>query len=41
MFVSSLDCYVRVYDVESKTLIDKYYMNKPIHSIKINKNNTK
>ena len=35
LFASSLDSYVRVYNLESKELEDKYYMNKPIYSIKI------
>jgi WD40 repeat protein len=35
LFASSLDSYVRVYNLESKELEEKHYMNKPIYSIKI------
>lgn len=35
LFASSLDSYVRVYNLESKELVEKHYMNKPIYSINI------
>lgn len=33
LLCSSLDSFVRMYDIQSKQLIEKYYMNKPIYSL--------
>jgi hypothetical protein len=30
---SSLDSYVRIYDIETKELLNKFYMNKPVYSM--------
>ncbi len=41
MYISSLDSYVREFDLESKELVEKYYMNKPIYSLKVRKDEKK
>jgi WD40 repeat protein len=33
LFTSSLDCYVRIFDLEDKSMVKKYYLNKPITSL--------
>lgn len=38
MYASSLDSYVRVYNLESKVLEEKLYTNKPIYSINLRVN---
>lgn len=35
LVAGSLDSYVRVFELESRKLISKHYMNKPIHSLHV------
>lgn len=35
LIASSLDSYVRTFDLETRTLIEKNYMNKPVYTISV------
>jgi len=35
LIASSLDCYVRIFDINDSTELKKYYFNKPINSLEV------
>jgi len=35
LVTASLDCFVRMFDIETKEIVKKYYLNKPVHSLDV------